>query len=227
MDKGNMGVPQWAALAASPAVWLACGSVWLLGVLAGVPVTLAACLMRAYDWSPVGGDRGEGFWFYTWRFMRHWSTYDNGACAAWYAREKAVRRVRLFGRTLLEFRCPLWVNCWVYSGFRNAFGGNPFNLHGVPDPEVRWAGSWQRLSNRMVNDRAAGRCRRLYWNVTSYKTWFCGVHVLIPFSTDPEAANSHFEIRHGWKLYPDASAYGGSGTHTAVFSLWDTGPRFR
>lgn len=201
----------WLGVLIAPLVWAACGTLWLLGVLVGIPLTLIASLSKAYEWYPGGGDRNEGYWFYTWPIMKYWQTWDNGACAYWYRRDRS--------------NWPLWFCCWVYSGWRNAFGGNPFNLARVHPGLIKYrsdSGSNVRLTTRMIQDRARGETRRVYWLVTQFRFWFTGVWILFPFHLKPGANNSHFEIRHGWKLYPDATQ-----ATTMVFSLWDTGPRFR
>jgi len=224
-------------------IWPTFGILWLLGVIIGIPITLIACLARAFEWVPDAGDRNEGYWRYTWPFMKLWSTYDNGACAYWYHNEN---------------KRPLWLDCWIYSGFRNAFGGNPFNAKNVDPAKIKYtssSGTNTRLTTLLIHDVMNNNVQKVYWSVTRYN-WRVGIWVIFSFSEKtryriawglykwnqflyfiatkvfrrkmsypkPEVLGptTHFEIRHGWKLYPDAPETG-----TMVFSLWDTGPRLR
>jgi len=224
-------------------IWPVFGILWLLGVFVGIPITFIACISRAFEWVPNAGDRNEGYWRYTWPFMKLWSTYDNGACAYWYHH---------------TYQRPLWLNCWIYSGFRNAFGGNPFNAKNVNPADVQFkssSGSGTRLTTLLLHDIAKNNVQKRYWNITWYR-WRAGIWLIFPFTEKARkriedflytfdrfvytlghrvlrqemdkptrkvlGPSSHFEIRHGWKLYPDAPETG-----TMVFSLWDTGPRLR
>ena len=153
--------------------------------------------------------------------MRFFSTWDNGACPLW-AREDWYADL------------PLWKALWKFSGLRNAFGGNPFNLYEVQPEKIRWVGT-----DPLVTDGALRR-GKFSWNITQYR-YAVGFHMVWPWSDATRlrverAVNgirqlfggapivigntAHFEVRHGWKLYPDR-------TTAAVFSVWDTGPRLK
>lgn len=149
---------------------------------------------------------------YVWEsaFMRRWfQTTDNGALPMWY-----IARVKDKGWSLKR---ALWDFCVI----RNGFGGNPWNMRNFPGDEVLFksdSGSCSRLSARFAYGFYEGKWMYLITQ-SKYQPWKMGVWLLREMKPTKKKPYRHFEIRHGFKFYPDREMA------DARFSVWDTGVR--
>lgn len=202
---------RWAPVAL---LWYLLTSIlWIVGWLVGFVLgswhawrgNFGLSLMRSFD---------DNLPVYQWKsaFMRRWfQTRDNGACPQWY-----------LGRWMGTYEWTVRRAVWDFSVLRNGFGGNPWNMYNFPGDEVLYKsdnGSSTRLTVRLINDVNDGTPKRMYMITQSqYEPWKMGVWFLFP-RVSKEKPYRHFEIRHGYKFYPDREL------DAARFSVWDTGPR--
>lgn len=219
---------RWAPVAL---LWYLLTSIlWVKGWLLGFVLGSWHAWRGNFRESPLPDEYGDASWEWDSAFMRRWfQTRDNQALPMWYRDYvKAAGKDWGIRRTL-----------WDFCVMRNGFGGNPWNMRNFPGDEIVYkadAPTPRRLTERFVNARR-GLALAIaseydpsltydaeptwYWLHTQSKTqpWKMGVWWLRKLKPTKEKPYRHFEIRHGFKFYPDREM------SDARFSVWDTGVR--
>lgn len=213
---------------------------WFVGLFA---IAYALIFKRYYY------DVHKSMYFFKDKFLKVWQTHDNGCCPSWYIANYGTLKPEwptwtlpgwkklgrfankpifgsLAGKIIFTYHRPVWMNILIWSGFRNAVGGNPVHIYNVPAKEVRIWGDSHPSATAIRHFLHTGE-REWFWRVIQYK-WRVGFWACYPFmrqyEKDPTDKFDVIDIQHGYKInYPNGRR--DDEYINLVFSPWDSGRR--